>query len=202
MRFIFRWTFRLAVLFVIFGVAAVLLKDTLLKSYLEKRWRNQTGLDVRVGGFELNLLNPVVHFENFVFYNAAEFGGSPCMHLGEVYAEYYPDALARQKLHFKLLRLDVREIHIVQTSDGKSNLSQIQSIIRNSLASNVAGLEFTGIETLNLSVGKAKFTQFGKTQKTREFNIGIQNEIIKNVQSTDGIASILLKILRQRVLGL
>jgi hypothetical protein len=200
MRFIFRWIFRLALLLVVSGIAAVLLKDTLLKSYVEKRWRSQTGLDVRMGDFELNLLNPVVHFENFIFYNAAEFGGSPCMHLGEVYAEYYPNALIRQKLRLKLVRLDVREIHIVQTSDGKNNLPQIQSIIRKGLANNVAGLEFAGIETLNLSVGKARITQLGKTQKTREFSIGIQNEIIKDIQSTDGIASILLKILKQRVL--
>lgn len=201
MRFIVRWVLRLIFLLILLGTAVLLLKDVLLKSLLEKRWRSRTGVDVRLGGFELNLLSPVVHFQDFVYYNPAEFGGSPCLRLGEVYAEYYPSALALGKLHYKLVRLEVREIHLVQTSNGKNNLSAIQRVIQESLTHNLPGFEFAGIETLNLSMGKLIFTQLGRMQHTREHELGIQNEIIRDIQSSDTLSSIIVKILWQKALS-
>lgn len=48
---------------------------------------------MRLGRLEIGLLNPKVTIENFVLYNAAEFGGAPMVDLPELHVEYDRPAL-------------------------------------------------------------------------------------------------------------
>ena len=196
MKFVVRWAFRLVILLVVLAVAAVLLKDALLKSLTEHRLRTQSGLDVRIGKLEIGLLTPTITFDNFRIYNPVEFGGSPFIDLPELHVEYDRGALAAGKLHMILVRLNVAEINIVKNKAGQSNLEVLQARLKQKAAGNLkTSLEFAGINVLNLSVGKIKLTDLNRPSQVQEVNIGLKNEILRNVKSEMDLVGLMGKIM-------
>ena len=203
MKFLFRWAFRLLVLLIVLAVALVLLKDTLVKSLAENRIQAETGLEVRIGRLEMGLLTPTLTIEDFVLYNTAEFGGSPFIDLPEIHVEYDRQDLALQRLHLKLVRFHLRELNIVENQQGQTNLAAIfdrlqSSQLERKKADQGAGLEFDGIDTLNLSLGKIKYSNLQWPKKSKVFDLDIRNEIVSNVKSQDDLAEAVIRILLRK----
>lgn len=202
MRFVIRWAFRFLILVVVLGVALVLLKDTLLKSLAEQRLRREIGLEVRIGKLEAGLFTPTVHLERLVIYNTAEFGGGLFIDLPEVHLEYDRLALASRKLHLTLVRLNLAEANIVKNQAGRTNLEGLEARQKEKPAPGAGspGFEFTGIDLLNLSIGKLRFTNLQQPSQTREVNIQLQNEMLRNVTAAGDLSGLLVKLVLQKAL--
>jgi hypothetical protein len=56
------------------------------------------------------------------------------------------------------------------------------------------GLDFMGIDVLNVSVGTAKFIDLKDPRNNREQKIGIENQVIKNVKSQADLAGLALLV--------
>ena len=200
MRFLVRWTFRCLLLLIVLVVALVLLKDTLIKSLAERRIRAQTGLEVRIGKFEVSLLTPTVTIENFKLYNTPEFGGSMFIDLPELHLEYDLTPMTSGRLHLKLLRLNLTELNLVENKDGKTNLELLQHKLEvdpkwSAQQKNKRKIEFTGIDTLNLTIGKVNYASLKEPGKNWSRDLGLKNEVVKNVRSEADLAGIVLKSL-------
>ena len=198
-RFIGRWAFRLIILMVVVATALLLLKDTLIKSLTESRLRAATGLEIRIQRMELGLFSPTMTIEGFRLYNPAEFGGSPFIDLPELHVQFDRKALANRTLHLQLVRLNLAEVHVVDNLAGQRNLDFFQEKLRASAPTNLPSstLAFAGIDMLNLSVGKLKYTNLRRPDLGRDVNIGLKNEIVTNVKSTSDLSGLLLKIIWQ-----
>jgi len=194
-KFVFRWAFRLLILVIVLGVALLLLKDLILKSVAEARIRAETGLETRIGRFETSFFSPTVTIADFILYNAAEFGGSPLVDVPELHLEMDRDALARRELHFRLVRFNLAEVNVVQNQDGKTNLEMLQERQKKNPQ---AELTFTGIDTLNLTVGKLRFTHMKQPGQAREINLNLRNEVVTNVHSAADLTGVLVKIVLQQ----
>ena len=192
-KFVIRWAFRLLILFLVLVVALLLLKDTIIKSVVEARIRAETGMEARIGKFETGLLSSTVTIEDFKLYNSAEFGGSPLIDLRELHLELDRNGLASRELHFKLVRVNLAEINVVENKDGKTNLEVLQELQKKKTGQQV-DLTFTGIDTLNLTVGKLRFSKLKQPGKVREVNIGLQNEILTNVRSAADFTGLMVKL--------
>ena len=201
MKFLIRWAIRLFIISIVLVVALVLLKDTLLKALMEYRLRSQTGLDVRIGRFEVGLSSPRLTMENFKLYNSAEFGGFPLVEIPELHLECDATALAFRRLHLKLLRLHLSEVNIVESKGGRTNIMVLRARLQEksgprSSDTNVGmGMKFQGIDTLNLTVGKVKYSSLRKPSSNLELDVGLQNEILTNVKSMEDLSGLLLKII-------
>ncbi|MBI3414363.1 MAG: hypothetical protein HY043_03425 [Verrucomicrobia bacterium] len=198
MRFLFRWLFRLVVLGVVLVVAALLLKDTAIKALAERRIRNATGLDVRIGRFETSLLTPTVTIENFKLYNSPEFGGGLFLDLPELHFEYEPSSMLSGQLRLKLLRLNLTEINLVENTAGQLNLEKLKTQLEASVPSPAGEndrppVEFGSIDTLNLSFGKISFTSLKQPGKNWSRDLGVKNEVVKDVKSLADLSGLLLK---------
>src|SRR5579859_5515810 len=171
MRRLFRWAFRLVLLVVIVLIALAVFMDSIVRALAEREIRSATGMDVKIGSFSIGLISPVITIENFKLYNTAEFGGSPFVDLPELRVEYDWRALRSRKLHCKLVRVNLAELNVVQNKDGKTNLQALQE--RQNSASSSAGkqpktqLDFTGIEVLNLSFGRATLLSMNEPKNVR-----------------------------------
>ena len=192
-KFVIRWAFRLLILFLVLVVALLLLKDTIIKSVVEARIRAETGMEARIGKFELGLLSSTVTIEDFKLYNSAEFGGSPLIDLRELHLEMDGNRLPSRELHFRLIRVNLAEVNVVENKDGKTNLELLQELQKKKTSQQV-DLTFTGIDTLNLTVGKLRFTKLKQSGQVREVNIGLQNEILTNVRSAADLTGLLVKL--------
>jgi len=199
-KFAFRWAFRLLLLAVVLVIGILLLKNTILLSLAEARIRQQTGFDVKIGRLDFSLAAPRVSIENLVLYNPAEFGGSPVLDIPDLHFEYDRSELALRRLQLRLLRVDLRELHIVESQQGRTNLVDLlgkvsPEAVGAPASGGSSGFEFAGTDLLNLSVGKVRYTNLRLPRRNQETPIGIRSEIIPNVRTEQDLLGILFKIL-------
>lgn len=205
MKFIFRWAFRLFLLFIVLLVAAVLLMNTIIKSVLENRIREQSGRDVKIGNLDLSLLNSRLTIENFKLYNTAELGGGPFLELPELHIELDREALSRRELHFKLIRLHLAELNIVQSQSGRGGIAQFPQLNPQALTNQVIHtrprqgdqLQFAGIDTLNLTLGRIKQIDLRQPANSREYPLGVTNRVFTDIRNERDLQIKLLPLLFQ-----
>jgi len=97
---------------------------------------------------------------DFKLYNPPEFGGSTFIDIPELRVQYDLQGLRSKKVRLNLVRLNLGELHIVQNKDGKTNLRALQERQKQkpSPTSREPKLQFEGIDTLMLAIGRLKFT--------------------------------------------
>lgn len=125
MRKIPRWGVGILALFLVLGGVLVLSKDALLKSLAERRIRQETGLPVTLGQFRAGLISASLHIQDFKLFNSPEFGGAVLVDLPELYLEVDPARMASGKLHFKVVRLHLRELNLIRNKDGRLNVEAL-----------------------------------------------------------------------------
>jgi uncharacterized protein involved in outer membrane biogenesis len=196
---IFKWIVFLVIVLI---VIAVLSLNTVLKAVTEKRIRDVTGMDAEIGKISIGLLTPTVTLGDFKLYNPPNFGGTPFLDIQELHAEYDRDALRKHELHITLLRLNLTEIDVVKNQSGRTNITAILAAMHakqttdksNTNNANtvtwLTGFRFTGIEVLNVSIGKARLIDLKDQNLNRWLNIGLENQIVKNVKSPTDLAGL------------
>ena len=202
MKWLLKWIFRLFLLAVVLVVILLLSLNAILRLYLEHEIHARTGMEAEIGKFSLSLTQPAITMQNFKLYNPPDFGGTPFLDIRQIHAEYDPAALAKHRLHLTLLRFDLGELDIVKNEAGKTNLFSIAgsvSVKRSGARSKEeftrqTGLEFTGIDVLNVSIGTFKFIDLKDQRRNRTQNIGIDNCVLRNVHSPTDLAGLALLV--------
>jgi hypothetical protein len=150
----------------------------------------------------VGLLSPVVNLEDFKLYNSAEFGGSPLLNLRELHVEYDATALRAQELHLKLLRLNLAEVNIVKDLAGRTNMAFLPGNLKLPPPGTKPGgklklgdFTFTGIDTLNLTLGKLKYTDLKDPANDKEINLGVREEIYSNIKTEADLYGVGLMLL-------
>jgi len=189
MKRIFKWLLRMFLLAVVLVVIFILSLDTILRVVIQNRIRAQTGMDAEIGKFTLGLAEPTITIKDFKLFNPPSFGGTPFLDIKEIHVEYDRAALAKSELHITLLRFNLGELDIVKNQTGQTNIFSIAALpsVKKSGGTKSftaqTGLAFTGIDVLNVSIGKARFIDLKDPQNNREQIIGIENCITPNVKS-------------------
>ena len=198
-----KWVFKLfkwlVFLIIVLVVIAVLSLNTVLKAVTEKRIHDATGMDADIGKLSFGLLTPTVTLKDFKLYNSPDFGGTPFLKIPELHAEYDREALRKHELHLTLLRLNLEEIDVVKNQAGRTNVFPILAMVRAKqpgASANIntvtwlTGFRFTGVDVMNISIGKARMIDLKDQNLNRWVDIGLENQIIKNVKSPADLAGL------------
>ena len=184
------------------GIALLILivinRDTILRVVIEQHIQAETGLDTRIGDLHFGLRKPIIQLENFKIYNPDQFGGAPLVNIRELRIEYDPVALASRKLHLKFVNFNLAEVNMVEGADGRTNMELLQQKQNESaLLSQKSGtnLEFTGIDTLKLTLGTVRFSSIRDPAKGRAVALNVKDYELKNVKSTADLWRLLLGLL-------
>lgn len=202
-RFLFRWAFRFVILAIVLLTALVLLKDSILKSTVEYRIRARTGLDARIGRISSGFFSPSLTIENLKLYNSAEYGGSPLLDVPELHLEMHRTPLAFRRLHFKLVRLDIQEMNIVENKEGNTNVVRFLSELEQLASPNSAepswwDWKFQGIEVLNLSLGKIHYSSLKKPGKRTQVDVGLDHELFIDIKTLPELTDLLLNAMLKK----
>ncbi len=213
MRTLFKWFFRIAfslfLVLVVLIVAALLLKDTLLKAVAEKNLRDSTGMDARISRLEVSLGTPTVNMEGLKLYNTAAFGGGTFLDLPELRMEYVLDEIRDGKLRFKTLRINIAELAVVKDKNGNMNVEALDKTLkerkrREPRGKDSAPVEFGGIDELYLSIGKVRVIDLANPKNSQEINVGLKDEVGRNFKTEEEMqgwfATVLLKLTIQQML--
>jgi hypothetical protein len=202
MKKLLKCFFGLLLLVVVLAVILLLSRDAIFRVIAENRIRAQTGMDAEIGTFHVGLFEPVVTIKNFKLYNPPDFGGTPFLNIPEIHIEYDRDALKHSQLHLTLVRFNLGELDIVKNEAGQTNLFALGVALPakggkgksggNELAElkQRTGLDFQGVDVLNVSVGSAKFIDLKNPGNDREQKIGIDNLVMKNVKTPADLAGL------------
>jgi uncharacterized protein involved in outer membrane biogenesis len=202
MKWLLKWIFRLFLLAVVLLVVLLLSFNSILRLYVEHQIHARTGMDAEIGKLSIGFTEPQVTIQNFKLFNPPDFGGTPFLDIPEIHVEYDPLALAKHRFRITLLRFNLGELDIVKNDAGQTNLFAIAgsvSVKRSGARSKAeftrqTGLDFTGIDVLNVSVGTFKFIDLKDQRQNRTQKIGLENCVIKNVKSPTDLAGLAVLI--------
>jgi uncharacterized protein involved in outer membrane biogenesis len=205
MKTILKWFFALVLLLVVLAGVFLLSLDTLLRVTAEHRIRAQTGMDAEIGKFHLGLLEPVITIKDLAIHNPPAFGGTPFLSIPEIHVEYDRAALLKNQLHLTLLRFNLGELDIVKNEAGQTNLFALgvglpakpapgSGSVELKEFQRRTGLDFQGIDVLNVSVGTARFIDLKNPANNREQKFGIDNLVLKNIKSRADLTGLTLLV--------
>ena len=213
MKRIFKWLIGLFLVAVTLGVVAVVILllsyNSILRGVMQHQIRARTGMDATIGSVNIGLLSPVAEIKDFKIRNSDKFGGAPFFDIRELHVEYDRAALSRREIHITLLRFNLGELDIVKNEAGKTNVflpalklpatnspAGIHSPAGNPLADfkRQSGYEFTGIDLLDVSIGKLKYIDLKNPDNNREQDVDIENCIVKDVKTPTDLAGLAVLI--------
>lgn len=196
MKKLFKWVFRLFLVLVLLIILLILFLDPIAKAVAERRIHDKTGLPVKIGKLSIGLRHPTLSIEKFKLGNSLDFGGSTFIDIPLLRVEYDLPALRARRIHLNTVVLNLGELHIVQSKDGKSNLQALQERGKetSSAGSGATPVEFEGIDTLMLTVGRLKFTSAKNEARNEEAYVGYKNETVKNVRSFKDLEPFITRI--------
>lgn len=200
MKTLLKWLVGTVLLIVVLAVVFVLSLDTILRVVAENRIRAETGMTAEIGQFHLGLLDPVITIKDFKVYNPPAFGGTPFLDIPEIHVEYDREALAKNQIHVTLLRFNLGELDIVKNEAGQTNLLSLGVALPEKGKKGGGtglkefkkrtGMDFQGIDVLNVSFGTARFIDLKNPANNREQKFGIENQVFKNVQAPTDLAGL------------
>src|SRR5665213_3267189 len=186
MRRLIRWAVYLVIIVIALFAAAILLLDRVVKEVMISRIHQGTGMETEIGDVEVGLLSPTITIKNFRLYNTPEFGGSIFLDMPELHLEYDPFRLRSRELHLKLVRLNLAELSLIQDKKGRVNFEELQkkSVAPGAVKQSSSGakITFSGIDTLNLSLGRFRIANLANHHE-QAITFGVTNQIFRDVKS-------------------
>lgn len=206
MKRIVKWALGLALILAALILLGWIFKDPVLRMVAERRIRSQTGMEARIGKLTCGFLAPRVTIQDFKLFNTEAFGRTLFLDIPELSIELDRAALARHELHVSVLQLNLKEVDLVRNAAGQTNVFGILNKSRTG-ASGEGGSSsqflrkypFTGIDVLNLTLGKVRFVDLEDAANNREMNLNVDHQVFKNVKSAPDVSGIVLLLwLRSR----
>ncbi|MBX3744912.1 MAG: hypothetical protein KF833_06335 [Verrucomicrobiae bacterium] len=204
-RFFSRWFGRLLFALVVLVVGVVLAKDIFLRPWLAHRLRTVTGLDTRLAGLHTAFLQGTVTLTDLRISNAPAFGGGLLLDAPSIRLELDGQALSRREIRLKSAHLHLAEISLVRSADGRTNLHEVVRAVQerasllDALLLAPPGFRHTGIETLHLAADRGRIANLGFPPFQRQLELGLTNEVLRNVRSTSDFTPLLVRLLLREI---
>jgi len=200
MRFLFRWAFRLLILFIVLGIGLFLARDNLAKWWIVSEFR-ENGMDAKIGQLEIGFpLNSTVAAADVTIFNLPEYGGSPMLRIDDLFIDCDFSELmnVRRKLrpHFRQVRIGITEFNLVETKGGERNLISLPDAVAKSSAQHALAespLYFT-IGNLNFSWERLKFTHLADAGQSRDVNLKIEGYTVQEVEKLSDLRPLFDKV--------
>ncbi|MGO8699178.1 MAG: hypothetical protein ACLQVY_15835 [Limisphaerales bacterium] len=190
MRRLVRWSLRILLGFIVVAVglvvAAILLRDSLLRELFVRRLHAATGMEARVKAVHIGMRSRTLTILGLQLYNTPDFGGGLCLDLPELRIEYDPAALREGSFHLPRVDLDLAGLTFVMNKNGQNNFEVLKKKEKENEAvthgSAAKGFKFNGIDTLELSLGKFRLKNLA-TGHEQVIDFDIKKQIFHNVRS-------------------
>jgi hypothetical protein len=215
-KFLRRAIVLLLLLLAVVG-ALLLCKDAFLRKFAESRIQQKTGLVTHIGELKLPLGTATIAVRDFRLMNPPGFGTNALIEVPELFVQLDPDDAASGRLRFREIRFHLKELNVVRAFDKRLNLDvigeQLEEHLDASLATNApaltnlaaAGLTFGGIDKLQLTLGRLRYTDQAHPHKSRDVRFDLENETATNLRTaedvTNWVATFIFRLAMQGLYG-
>ncbi len=173
-------------------IVAFLSFDYIAKKILEGRIERATGFRTSVGNLNIGFKNATVEMTDLVLRNPRGFDDQTFLEMPDLHIEYDRDALRSGKIHLKIVRINLRKVHLVENQGGVSNVDALQkqpksaarSIPTTAQTNQISpGFVFDGIDRMDVSLGSIEFTSQRTPEKNLRQDFAVTNEVFNNLKT-------------------
>ena len=189
------WIF---ILLIVASFVAFKAKNTIVKSILENCTGSMTNLELAIGGVDINIRKHNLVIKNLKLYNPPGFEEAAMVDIPYAYINYSLGAAILRRVHFHILKIDLKELLIVRNQDGHLNFMRIKGLKRPG-APRRARKGFK-IDKLYLSIGKVIYKDYLRNDPPliNVYNVNIRDQLFENVDDPKALVSaVMYKALMQ-----
>jgi len=195
----------LIVLAVIAGIiiAVAFLKDIIIKTSVEKGVQVVTGLNLRIGGFRLGLINQLVDIKSLMLMNPEGFKDRVMLDMPKIYVDYDLMAITKGKVHLEDVRVNLKEFNVIKNEKGELNLDSLK-VVEAEKKKEKPGAKEKGkapeiqIDSLELKIGKVVYKDYSRNPSNptvREFEINLDERFTGITNPYSVVSLIVVKAL-------
>lgn len=183
--------------FVIVVVALVVLtfaKNLIAKTSAEAVCRAITGLELRIGGFDLSFIRSSVSITSLKLFNPKGYADRVMFDVPDIYVQIERSSILSGAPHLQEVRLHLRELTIVKNKDGQLNVMALKPQSKKDESGQPAGkAPQIKIDLLNLRVDKVVFKDYtGASARVQEFPVNL-NETYRGITNINALVPLIVQ---------
>jgi hypothetical protein len=147
-------------------------KNLIIKSVVTMAASRITGAPVHMERFQLNILSSTIHISGFKMYNPSGFPEGMLVSCPKIKVIYDRTTLFKQKRHFLLVEIELKEMGLTKNKEGKLNVDSLK-IVQQSKSSSPTPMQ---IDLLTLNIGKIVYKDYsvGTQPSVRVYDVNRQ----------------------------
>jgi hypothetical protein len=181
--------------FIVLGIVAVSLagvtifKNLIIKSAVTTVASRITGTSIHMDRFQLNILTSTMCISGFKMYNPSGFPEGILISCPEIKVIYDRNTLFKQKRHFLLVDIELKEMGLTKNKAGKLNVDSLK-IAQESKSSPSVPMQ---IDLLTLSIGKIIYKDYtiGTEPSVRVYDVN-RHKSYKGIPTAEQLALLVL----------
>ena len=194
--------------------------DWIVKRTIQSRVNASGVAEVEIGSLNIGLFRPHLEVRDLKVFGQSQFGGVQLLDLPELRVEYDRDAFKRQELKFRLVRIRINELTLMDGfAGGQTNMFQrmqgyselvvaytnrigeLTNRIDLDRAQRVGNMTFRGIERLELTLGRVRFVDVKDPLSEKMAALNINRRVMTNIADLPGLAPLAMELLVRTTLG-
>lgn len=222
-----RWL-RIGLKIVLVGVAVLvtlllvglLSFDWIVKRTIQSRVNASGVAEVEIGSLNIGLFRSHLEVRDLKVFGQSQFGGVQLLDLPELRVEYDREAFKRQELKFRLVRIRINELTLMDGfAGGQTNMFQrlqgyselvvaytnrigeLTNRIDLNRAQQVGNRTFRGIDRLELTLGRVRFVDVKDPLSEKMAALNINRRVMTNIADLPGLAPLAMELLVRTTLG-
>jgi uncharacterized protein involved in outer membrane biogenesis len=213
MRKFLRWTAGIVLVLLVCLGTLLLARESLLRRVAESRIQQKTGLKAHIGELRAPLGTATLAIRDFRLMNPSGFGTNFLLSVPEVFLQLDPAEAVSGRLRFRELRFHLEELNLVRNAHGQLNLEVLEGSLEGNIRTNSSatstpaglGLKFGGIDRLQLTLGRVRYTELANPHKNRLIALDVRNETATNLRTeedvTNWVATLVFRMVMQQIYG-
>ncbi len=187
----------LIIVLVILFVGSVA-KNGIFQSVLASALSKAAHVPVRIGGTSVRFLSSGITLKGIKVYNPRSFPERLMVDAPLVSIDFDPAALFKNQLHFKDVKLNVKEVIVIKNRDGSLNINAMKPTEEDKTKSKkgeakgqVPALQ---IDRLSLTVGRVVYKDYsaGGEPAIQVFDVNIQDRVYTDIQNPTVLVSLIM----------
>jgi hypothetical protein len=194
--------------------------DWIVKRTIQSRVNASGVAEVEIGRLNIGLFRPHLEVRDLKVFGQSQFGGVQLLDLPELRVEYDREALKLQELKFRLVRIRINELTLMDGfAGGQTNMFQrmqgyselvvaytnrigeLTNRIDLDRAQRVGNMTFRGIERLELTLGRVRFVDVKDPLSEKVAALNINRRVMTNIADLPGLAPLAMELLVRTTLG-
>ena len=194
--------------------------DWIVKRTIQSRVNASGVAEVEIGSLNIGLFRSHLEVRDLKVFGQSQFGGVQLLDLPELRVEYDREAFKRQELKFRLVRIRINELTLMDGfAGGQTNMFQrlqgyselvvaytnrigeLTNRIDLNRAQQVGNRTFRGIDRLELTLGRVRFVDVKDPLSEKMAALNINRRVMTNITDLPGLAPLAMELLVRTTLG-